>query len=90
MNTTIFRSTTTGKLMQQVTKRTARKLWNKGETIYFQSSNMRFDNVWQQPMAAQKDGFSFVGYTFEQVCSSYESYNCDRYRGRYIHFFISI
>lgn len=44
--------------------------------------------MWQHPMPSSKDGYSFVGYTFDQVCSSYETYNCDNERGRYIHFFV--
>jgi hypothetical protein len=39
-------------------------------------------------MPAGKDYYSFVGYTFDQVCSSYETFNCDNERGRYIHFFV--
>ena len=74
--------------VKQISKRTARKLWDDGREIYLHSSNMRFDNMWQHPMPACKDGYSFVGYTFDQVCSSYETYNCDNERGRYIHFFV--
>jgi hypothetical protein len=39
-------------------------------------------------MPASKDGYSFNGYTFDQVCNDYETYNCDNERGRYIHFFV--
>lgn len=74
--------------VRQISKRKARKLWDEGREIYFHSSNMMFDCIWQHPMPACKDGYSFVGYTFEQVCNSYEVYNCDNERGRYIHFFI--
>lgn len=75
-------------MVQQVTKPTARKMYESGKTVYFHPSNMRFDNMWQHPMPAQKDGYSFVGYTFDQVCSSFQTYNCDNERGRYIHFFV--
>ena len=74
--------------IKQISKRTARKLWDEGREIYLHSSNMMFDNVWQHPMPAGKDYYSFVGYTFDQVCSSYKCYNCDNERGRYIHFFV--
>ena len=74
--------------VKQISKRTARKLWDEGREIYLHSSNMRFDNMWQHPMSASKDGYSFNGDTFDQVCSSYENYNCDNERGRYIHFFV--
>lgn len=71
--------------VKQISKRTARKLWDEGREIYFHSSNMRFDNMWQPPMPACKD---VAGHTFDQVCSSYETYNCDNERGKYIHFFV--
>ena len=74
--------------VKQISKRTARKLWDEGREIYLHSSNMRFDNMWQHLMPAGKDYYSFVGYTFDQVCSSYETFNCDNERGRYIHFFV--
>ena len=74
--------------VKKISKRTARKLWDEGREIYFHSSNMRFDNAWQHPMPASKDGYSFNGYTFDQVCNDYESYNCDNERGKYIHFFV--
>ena len=74
--------------VKQISKRTARKLFDDGKEIYFHSSNMSFDNMWQSPMPAYKNGCSFVGYTFDQVCSSYECYNCDSERGNYIHFFV--
>lgn len=76
--------------VKQISKRTARKLWDDGREIYFQSSNMRFDNVWQSPMPASKDGNSFVGYSFDLICCNYKSYNCDNERGKYIHFFIKV
>ena len=74
--------------VKQISKSTARKLWDKDREIYFLSSDMRFDNAWHHPMQASKDGYSFNGYTFDQVCNNYESYNCDDVRGKYIHFFV--
>lgn len=77
-------------MIQQIQKRTAKKLFEAGKEIFLHSSNMRFDNMWQHPMPAQKNGYSFVGYSFEQICDSYECYNCDNERGRYIHFFVKL
>lgn len=72
----------------QIQRRTAAKLFAAGKEIFLHSSNMRFDNMLQHPMACTKDGFSFAGYTFDQICNLYENYNCDNERGRYIHFFV--
>jgi len=74
--------------VKQVQKRTARKLFDDGRTIYLHASNMMFDNMWQHPMPCEKNGYSFVGYTFDQICDSYATYNCDSERGRYIKFYV--
>ena len=75
--------------VKQISKRMARKLWNEGREIYLQTSNMRFDNIWQPPMPSKKD-YSFIDYTFDLVCCSYETNSCDNERGKYIHFFIKV
>lgn len=75
-------------MVRRISKAKARKLWEEGFTLYFLSSNMRFDNVWQSPMEDQKNGFSFQGYTFDKICNNYLAYNCDRERGRYIKFYV--
>ena len=74
--------------VKQISKRTARKYWEEGKTIFFHPSNMMFDCIWQHPMSAEKNGYSFVGYSFDSVCADYMYYNCDSERERYIHFFI--
>lgn len=86
MNT--FFSAKIGKRVRQIRKDVARKLFNAGKDIYFQSSNMPFGSMWQSPMKAQKNGWSFAGYSFDQICDSFEVYNCDSERGKYIHFFV--
>lgn len=83
-----FYSNSLKKVIQQISKPRARKFFDEGRTIYFQSSNMGFDNPWQSAMEAMKNGFSFQGYTFDQICNSYECFNCDNARGKYIHFFV--
>ena len=75
-------------MIQQINKRVAGNLFNDGYDIFLHPSNLRFDNVWQHPMECQKNGFSFVGHSFDQICNSFEVYNCDKERGRYIHFFV--
>ena len=74
--------------MKQIDKRVARKAYDAGYTIWLQPSNLIFDNVWHYPASVSKNGYSYSGYTFEQVCNYYQAFNCDAQRGRYIHFFI--
>lgn len=83
-----FYSSTMGTMMQQVQKRTARKLFQEGETIYLLPCNMRFDSVWQSPLAISNDVSRSLGYTFDQLCNNYEHYNCDSERGRYVRFYV--
>ena len=74
-------------MIQQISKRTAKRLFEDGKEIFIQSSNMTFENVWQSAAGIEKAYLSY-GETFETVCNSYLYYNCDNYRGKYIHFFI--
>ncbi len=85
-----FYSNITNGMIQQVNKTKARNLYKQGKTIYFQSSNLKFDCIWQTPMKAQKDEYSFQGCTFENVCDFFEVYGCDEERGKYIHFYVAV
>lgn len=76
--------------MKQIDKRLARKAYDAGYTIWLQASNLVFDCVWQYPVGVSKYGYSYGGYTFEQVCRYYWAFNCDTKRGRYPHFFIDV
>ena len=83
-----FYSSTAGTMMQQVQKRTARKMFHEGEAIYLCSCNMHFDSAWQTPIVISKEVGKSLGYTFDQLCDNYEYYNCDSERGRYAHFYV--
>lgn len=70
--------------IQQVQKRTARKLFNAGEKIYLQTSNMAPFNIWADCMEVQKDEDV---QNFDTLVNSYEYYNCSNQTGRYTHFY---
>ena len=74
-------------MIQQISKRTAKKFFEDGKEIFIQSSNMTFENVWQSAAGIEKSSLMY-GESFETICNSYLYYNCDNYRGKYIHFFI--
>jgi len=88
MRYTDFYSNFVGGVVKQINIRTAKKLFESGKEIFMQSSNMRFENVWQQPFNFIKDQSN--GESFETICNSYKYYNCDNYRGKYIHFFARV
>ena len=85
--------TATGKLygntvtLKRVSKSAAKKAYNEGNEIYFQSSNIYPFGMWQSvcPVLLER-----AQTTFEAICNEFSYYNCDSERGRYVHFYIAI
>ena len=76
-------------MIQQINKTAAKKYFDAGKAIFLQSSNMRFENVWQSPCEVTKERIvSYYDSSFEAFCNEYTYYNCDSERGKYIRFFI--
>ena len=67
----------------QVQKRTAKKLFEAGETIFLQSCNMRPFGVWSKCI----DINNKEGESFESVVNSFECYNCGNEQGSYTSFY---
>lgn len=74
--------------VQRVSKRKAESLFNNGKLIFLQSCNLRFDSVWQTPMAI--DRLNRYNATFSQIVNEYKYYECDNVRGRYPHYFVMV
>lgn len=74
--------------VRQINARTAKKLFENGKGIFFQSSNMTFDNVWHTPFFFNIECSN--DQSFETLCNSYRYYNCDNYRGKYINYFVRV
>lgn len=69
--------------IKQIQKRTAKKLFDSGETIYIQNSNFHPFGVWSQCIEINnKDGDSF-----ESIVNSFEYYNCNSETGYYATFY---
>lgn len=73
--------------VKQIQKRTAKKLYDQGKTIYFQASNLRPFGVWQSIMLVTSKQEEI---SFENLCNEYTWYNCDSERGKYINFYQSL
>lgn len=71
-------------VIMRVDKREARKMYDKGYTIYLQSCTMRFDNKWQSACPVSKKD----GRDFDSVVNDYTYYNCDSARGKYPHYYV--
>ena len=70
----------------------ARKAYESDQVVYMQSSNMRFNSVWQSAMPVKKsdvESYAFNGNaTFDSLVNEFTYYNCDRERGKRVHFYI--
>lgn len=73
--------------LNRVQKKTAKKLFTQGETIYLQSSNFVPFGVWTQaiPIKRNEDG---ILRKFEDIVNSFEYYNTSYEQGYYTSFYI--
>ena len=71
--------------IEQVQKRTAKKLFDAGETIFLQSCNMDPFGVWSTCHGITKERAD--GDTFEAIVNSFEYYNCTAETGLYTTFY---
>ena len=76
-----------GEKVKQVNKIAAKNAYERGETVYLLSCNMRPNNMWQSPCPVNKNRDVYDS-TFENVINDYRYYNCDNERGKYPIFFI--
>ena len=68
----------------QIQKRTAKKLFEAGETIFLQACNMQPFGVWSQCSGANKEP---DGVSFETIVSNFEHYSCNSETGLYTTFY---
>lgn len=73
--------------IKQVNKNTAKKFYESGKVVFFQSSNMQFNSVWQHACPIEKK-YKSLYETFETICNDFAYYNCDNERGKYIKFYV--
>ena len=74
--------------IKQVQKRTAKKLYESGETIYLQSSNFHPFGVWSQCHDIKKDIDNKD--SFDSIINAFEYYNCSAETGLYATFYKKI
>ena len=74
--------------IKQIQKRTARKLFEAGETIYMQSSNFHPFGVWSQCIDIKKDINN--SDSFDSIINNFEYYNCSSEQGLYTTFYKKI
>ena len=70
----------------RVRKNVARKLWCQKEIVFLLPCNLRVDNPWQPPYGVS--GNEYTEEEFNKVCNGYSYYNCDKERGKYLHFYV--
>ena len=69
--------------IEQIQKRTAKKLFDAGETIYMQTSNFHPFGVWSQCIEINNK----ESRLFEDIVNSFEYYNCNSEAGYYTTFY---
>lgn len=69
--------------LTQIQKRTAKKMFQDGETVYIQSSNFHPFGVWSQCFEIDNKN----GDSFESIVNSFEYYNCNNVAGKYAVFY---
>ena len=68
-------------------KRTARKDYEKGYTIYIVPVNMTLQSMWHRPARIQKDFYLCETRTFDTVCNIISAYQCNNETGRYLKYY---
>lgn len=63
----------------------ARKLFDKGETVYLLPNKVRLGNAWISPFAVNKNNTQ--GHSLENVLDSYSYYMCNKETGTGIAFY---
>lgn len=74
-------------MVKQVSKPTAEKAYNNGQTIYALGCNLAFDNMYFSPCPLNKaDRVQETSFAAE--VNEFKWYNCDKERGSYPIFFV--
>lgn len=73
-------------VVEKITKKRAKCLYEDGGEVYLHPSNMPFDSMWMLPLNISL--YSCNGADFDAILNEYRYYNCDNVRGKYIHFYI--
>jgi len=82
--------------IKQVSKPTAKKLYEQGKTVYLQSCKFHPFGVWSQATPINKeDNKGHMNWAendalFANRVNSFEYYNCSNEQGRYSHFYVAI
>lgn len=74
--------------LSQVQKRTAKKMYDSGETVYMQSSNFHPFGIWSKAHAIIKTKSN--DESFDSLVHNFEYYNCGSESGRYVIFYEKI
>jgi hypothetical protein len=68
----------------QITKKTAKAIYDKGKAIFLNPCNTRLNSVWRSPIELKKDVFC---HTFELMNNEFIYYNCTAELGKYPNYF---
>ena len=69
----------------KITNKTARKLFDAGETIFLLPNKVRLGNAWIFPFAVNSNNSG--GHSFDNIIDSYSYYNCNKEVGNSVAFY---
>ena len=70
----------------KINKRTAKKLFEVGETIYMLPNKVRKNNPWILPHAINR--LCYGGDSFESIVNAYRYYSCNMELGNTVKFYL--
>lgn len=72
--------------MKKIRKDVARKLYNRGDSVYLLPCKVRLDNEWMRPFKINKE--SADNRDFEVIVNTFNYYNCNSELGMRPSFYI--
>ena len=76
----------------KITKAEAKKIFQSGKKITLNPSKMRLDGMWSMAVTTNKAEYEKSEGSdkgFEELCNSFQYYNCSAETGKVIHFYKS-
>lgn len=74
-----------GKVLKQINRRKAKRLFEDGVEIFVVPCKMKLYSPWSEPMKIGEG--AFVIRTFNSFINEFEYYNCNSETGSYTHYF---
>ena len=82
------RYTTKGVHYVRVTRKSAKRLFDKSKTIYLIANNVRWNNHWLNPCPICNEDKLYTDCEFEHIVDDFMYYNCNYQFGYKVKYFV--